>query len=580
MTDRLMKRESKEVTGLILLVLGLLFLAAGLTTWGISGETSAAEYLLYGTGFILIIAGAVFNRRTISEAYSSGRFARGGNAVILIISVVAILIFLNILVSRNQFRKDMTADQYYSLSQQTQDILKTTDIPVEILYFYTKHHDSSAGIQYYEKKTRLERLLDEYHFNCPNIKAKFIDADEEIELTRSYEVSGYGSLIVMAGDKKKEIRDHELFEDDYLMAMMQGRRPSPVRFMGEQEITSALLEVLSDDVPKIYFLTGHGEKSIESNEAGGYRLIGEFLEREIFETENLNLVDEEKVPEDCDILVIAGPEKPLFEIEVKALEDYMDRGGDALILVEPESKDPELIRLLREKIGIELVDGIIIDPSSILSDGTAPTPDYRYHPIVEPFRDPKVLTVLFGARGMKKAEEAPEGAEIREIFASNKNGWSDLDFETELKKELIEMVEGRDSPGPFALGYTMERKVEIPDHGVLEETPENETMNSENLPEIKKKDQRIVIIGDSDFITNEIVGGIRGLAQNADLFMNSINWITGKQEGLTIRPKELTGSPVVMTQTQSRQVMFQTIIVTPLIVLIIGTIVWIRRRNA
>jgi gliding motility-associatede transport system auxiliary component len=580
MTGRLLKRDRKEVLGITSLVIGVLLITAGLITWGVSGESGAAEYIIYGAGILLVIYGAILNRRIISEAWASGRFARGGNAVILIISVTAIMVFLNILVSSHQFRKDMTADKYYSLSQQTLDVMKTVDTPVEILYFYTKQHNSSAGIQYYEKKEKLERLLREYQFNNANIKAEFIDADVERELARSYEVSGYGLLIVKAGTRKKEINDYDLFEDNYYMAMMQGRQPSPVRFMGEQEITSALLEVLSDEIPKIYFLTGHGEKSISGNEAGGYRLLKEYLEREIYETENLNLVDEEKVPDDCSILVIAGPDKPLFEIETKALEDYLNCGGNALILVEPESKDPGLKDILRAKAGIELVNGIIIDPSSILPDGTAPTPTYRYHPIVEPFSDSQVLTVLFGARGMKKAGEAPEGADIKEIFSSSENGWSEQDFEEEVKKELIEMVEGRDILGPFALGFAMERKLKTAGPEEIAGAEEDGIIESVNQVENKEKDQRIVVIGDSDFITNEIVGGIRGLVQNIDLFMNSISWIAGKQEGLSIRPKELTSPPLIMTQTQSRLVMFLTIIITPLIVLIIGIAVWVKRRNA
>jgi len=584
MTVRLLRRNKQQVLGITFSVAGVLLVITGFLTWGITGKTNFPEYMIFGLGVVLIICGIFLSKEYVSNIFTSGKFAKGGNSVILITGVIAIIIFLNILVTRHHIRKDMTADKNFSLSQQTIDVLNTIDIPIKMMYFYTNQDSGFSRMSSYAKKEQLNDLLMEYSYQNSNIQAEYVDADKEMGLTKSYEINQYGTMIIEAGARKKEISDGDLFEDNFFMAQMQGRSPDPVRFMGEQEITSALLEVLSDETNKIYFLTGHGEKSIKSNEHDGYRLVREYIEREVYEINDLNLLDEEKVPDDCSILVIAGPKKPLFENDSRAIKEYLNQGGNAYMMLEPASEDSRLKEILRECVGLKLVDGIVIDPRSVLQDGTAPAPVYSYHPIVEALRKKEIYTVLFGARGIKQVENPPDDLAIKDFFNSSEGGWSEQDFDDEVKSELIEMNEDKDIKGPFGLGYTVERKIqEVPT--IKPRTENNDEPDSYEDGRIEfnnessegKRDQRIVVIGDSDFITNEIISSI---PQNIDLFMNSISWIIGKKEGLTIRPKDINYPILTMTQIQSKLVMFITTIISPLIILIIGIAVLLKRRNA
>ena len=87
---------------------------------------------------------------------------------------------------------------------------------------------------------------------------------------------------------------------------------------------------------------------------------------------------------------------------------------------------------------------------------------------------------------------------------------------------------------------------------------------------------RLVVFGDSDFATNEFLDALR----NRDLFVNSINWLSGDVSQITVRPNVSRASSFQMSQEQFRRIQFLSLFVLPEAIAVVGVLVWWLRRKA
>ena len=241
--------------------------------------------------------------QTPSKATVSQRQARfGATAGLYTIVVIAILVAVNWLAREPRFNKtfDMTANKRFTLSDETQKIIKGLKQPATITYFDRKSGFSSA-----------QALLDRYKNLSDKIQVQYVDVERQPTLARSYGVRTTGSAFVEANGRKEEAKQ-----------------------FNEEGITGAFLKVLKGE-RKVCVVKGNGERSLDGSSSDGLTNFKRLLERDNYVTEAITLVDKTSVPSECNVTVIAGPQNDYTANEVTALKNYVESGGRALFLLDP-----------------------------------------------------------------------------------------------------------------------------------------------------------------------------------------------------------------------------------------------------
>ncbi len=501
----------------IIAYVGALALAGGLVLYAITRQfdLKARIPLVVGLVFLLVF---IMIKPEKAKEYLTGRVARyGSNAAIMSLAFIGILVLVNFMSDRYHRRFDLTESKQYSLAPQTVQILTDLKEPVKITAFFTPEDPYQQ-----EARQHLEDLLKEYAYYTDKITYEFIDPDQNPSITRQYGITSYGTLVLERGDKRQDT-----FAAD------------------EQGLTSAILKVSRDEVKAVYFTTGHKEHDPTISRPDGYSQIKEALEKDNYRVETINLATiTDTIPSDMDVLVVAGPQVPFVDEERAALERYLNDGGKALIMIDPGQADP--LGEILSKWGLRLRDDLIIDPiGSFFGDVATPlVSNYRYSQIT---KDLGGLTTLFPrARSVEKLEEVPEGVGVTLLAETSKESWG----ETDLKAQRVRYDEGQDTKGPLTLAASAQN----------EETK-----------------ARLVIFGNSEFVSNRILDSIRGFA-NGDLFLNAVNWLAEEEELISIRPKPPEQRQILLTPSQMRLVLYSSAIFLPLIVLVVGATVWWQRR--
>ena len=330
-----------------------------------------------------------------------------------------------------------------------------------------------------------------------------------------------------------------------------------VQDVTEEKITNAMVKLTRTGVKKVYFLEGHNERGVEG-EGGkardGFARAADALRNENYEVEKLLLAAKGSVPEDADVVVVAGATRPLLEVEHTALEAFLGRGGSLMVLIDPRA-NTDLVADL-ERWGVELGEDIIVDRALALF-GRATSPfagSYSgEHDITRKMRE----AALFH---MARSVRASEGSGLTEIVFTGDSAWAERDLDTFFAEGTAELG-GEDLPGPVALAVAGAPGVIAPATGE-DEAP-------------KPADARLVVFGDADFASNDLIE----TAANRDLFVNSVNWLMGDVEAISIRPRLSRASRFQLSQEQFRTIRSLSLFVLPEAIAIIGVFVWWSRRR-
>jgi ABC-type uncharacterized transport system involved in gliding motility auxiliary subunit len=486
-------------------------LGAGL----VLGQMKTWMWILGGVGLALLVAIVLLRPGGIVSLLRRRQARYGGNAVLMSVAFIAILVLANYLGARHHWRWDVTAEKQFSLSEQSIQVLQELTEPVQVKLFFTP---ANASLQ------EAEDLLKEYTQRSDKVTYEVIDPDTQRRIALDYQISRDGTIV---------------FE--------RGKRREFAFGTQEQDLTSALLKASRDEIKGVYFLTGHQERSPESTEATGYSLIKEVMERENYRVATYNLAVTDTWPTDMAVLVVAGPQRALATEETARLAQFVDQGGSLLVMVEPGMADP--LNGFLHAYGLDLPDDVVIDPSkSFFGDVGSPVADkYAYHQIT---KDMNGLTSVFAmARSLAQTEPAPSGWTVQMLAETSADSWAETSYrEPDVKPGADE------SRGPLGLVAAIEPSTEGTGKG------------------------RLVVIGDATLVGDDLLGSVSGNIGNIDLFMNSIGWLAEDEALISIRPKEVEERSVVLTAPQARGVIYSSILFVPLVVLAAGILVWWRRR--
>ena len=464
----------------------------------------------------------------------------GSSAVLSTLFFLGILAFLALIAERHPWRVDLTESGTFTLSEQTRNILNALDQPIAIKAFC-----ATAA----PEQTKATDLLETYRYASPKIQYEFIDPDREPEVAKRYEVRSYGTLVLEGYGKKQAIPNAD-----------------------EESLTNALLKLSRNEPKRLYFLAGHGEHSLEKSDKEGYSSVREALEKENYTVADLTLLQKAEVPADAALVVVAGPQKPLFPQEIATLKTFLDGGGKLMIFLDPYH-DGGLTQFLHG-YGVELGDDIVIDKLSKVFGGSYLMPvvmQYGAHRITENF---ELATFYPEARSVSPAKEPPPGVVLETLASTSENAWAEKDQEM-LKRGEAAFDEKDDTPGPISLVVLAELERQIEDPAAPGKgAGKVANPDPEDKDEPKPNPALLLVAGDSDFAANTYFG----LSGNQDLLLNMVNFLAEEKNLITIKPREKLNQPVLMTQTQGWTVFLVVLVLMPLLVLASGLVVYRVRR--
>jgi ABC-type uncharacterized transport system involved in gliding motility auxiliary subunit len=332
----------------------------------------------------------------------------------------------------------------------------------------------------------------------------------------------------------------------------------------EGSITNGLIRLSRKEVRKVYFLTGHGERTIKGSEPDSLSSLHAALKKENLEFQELNLMNTD-VPADAALVMIAAPAKPLFAEEVQSLAAYLGRGGSAILFLEPYF-DGGLDSFLREN-GILITQDMVVDKMSRIMGGDYLMPmvaGYGRHEITKDFQLPCFFPT---ARSVEAAQEEPPGAGVNAVSLAftSENSWAETDRAT--LNQGRAGFDGQDRQGPISLAVISE----IRQSPKMAEEVESEKQESDGAT----GPGRLVVFGDADFVSNKFLN----LSGNGEFIHNTVNFLVGRQDLITIQRERKQVQALMLSRSQGQLLFWVPVVLIPVLILLLGILVWNKRRS-
>lgn len=525
---------NKNITGPLFGLLTLIFTFIAIACWIFQAQLVFWICLLFALVSLIIFARLHFS--DVIDFFISRQARYGANVALSIVGIIGIAIFINtIIVQRFDKRIDITINKLYTLSEQTQKILKSVDKDIRVTAFLGQNIPA-------QNQQRIRDILALYQRETKFVTVSYADPYIDQALTNKYNIRVEGTIV---------------FESD--------TRHEKVTTIEEQKFTSAILKLIRDETKKVYFLVGHEEHEIEDLNDNGYSGVRTELENQNYAALSLSLLIEPDIPADCAVLVIAGPKATLTTHELDVVTQYLERNGKLLLMLDPSLTTTDDVNIglvqLMKKWDIKIGNDLVIDQSSFvpLYGPSAPVPGFELHEVTRAMRD---LVAFPLTRSVSPTIESASNLSVKSL-AKTVGGVQDSWGETEraadgtFSRELA-YAAGVDTPPPVSIAVAVEQKV-----------------NNINQDESTGSPTRIVVFGDSDFAAN---GALR--EPNRDLFLAAINWLTLEEDLIAIRPIDLEKQALRQMRNQDRRfVQITSVFLVPSIVFISGLIVWWQRRK-
>lgn len=456
--------------------------------------------------------------------------SKGGSYSIVVTAIViAILIVVNVLVSvlpTKYTKYDISSSQLYSITSSTKVVVNALEKDVTIYWVVQNDQEDSV----------IENLLDKYDSLSDHITVVKKNPDVYPTFTQTYtsETVANNSLIVECGDKYRYIA----YSDIYLTDVDYTTYSYNYSFDGEGAITSAIDYVVSDELPKIYTLQGHGESDLPSE-------FSSQLEKENYEVESLSLLNIDEVPEDADCLLIYAPTSDISEEEATLLENYVNNGGKLLVMAGP-TQDGTLTNLysVLSSYGVDTVDGIVIESDRNYYTFQMPyilLPEMQSSDITDPLINSNYYVIFPLAQGLT----IQSTSSATSLLTSSSTSYSKVDGYNLTTYDK----EDDDIDGSFALAVQV---------------------NTSN-------DGSLIWFGSSYYLEDSYNAYSSGA--NLDMTMNALSELIGEREAVSIRSKSLNYNYLTISESNASTLKTWMIGIIPGVFVVYGIITVIERRR-
>lgn len=426
---------------------------------------------------------------------------------------------LGYLASRYPVQRDITLNASNSLEPGSVEVLKQLTGPVNITVYATEQ-DARLG----DIRKIIRNFMSLYQRYKPDIKLVFIDPEKEPDLTRAARIQLNGEMVVEYAGRSEHLTQ-----------------------LNEQILTGTLLRMAHSSEQSVMYLDGHGERKLDgiaNHDLGS--LFGAKLKQNGFRIGSLNLALAQEVPRNASVLVITQPQVDLMPGETDKLLRYIDRGGNLLWLVDAEPLHG--LESLAEKLDLLMPPGIVIDPASTGMNAPATWSLGAGYPLQHPItRDFNLITAFPSARPLIWNENSEwEHHVLVEVAA---RGWVSRYAAGNNPQPRFDKQ--HDTPGPAVIAVALQRN-------------------------INDREQRIVVVGSGAFLSNSFAGN----GGNVDLGINMINWLSGEEHLITLQPRAVKDSSLILGKTQLTVIGVGSLIGFPLLLSLVGGLIWWKRRKA
>lgn len=456
-------------------------------------------------------------------------FQGGTYSLIISAVVLALMIVINILVSAlpsTLTQYDISAAQLYSITSNTKVVVNALEKDVTIYWI----------VQSGEEDQIIENLLDKYESLSDHITVEKKNPDIYPTFAEQYtdETVQNNSLVVECGDKYRFIG----YDDIYLYETDMYSYSYNASFDGEGAITSAIDYVVSEELPQVYVLEGHGEAELPS-------VFSEQVEKENMELTTFSLLTVDEIPEEADCLLIYAPASDISPEEKEMLAEYAEGGGKLLVIAGPvaDASLENLYSLLGD-YGVETAEGVVVEADRAhyaFQSPAALLPDMASSAVTDPLIEENYYPILPVAQGLIVSDTATD---VTALLTTSDTAFSKV---AGYEMTTYEKEEG-DIDGPFALAVSI----------------------------ACGKDGQIIWFASSflEDAYNAISSGA-----NVNLGMNALSSLIGESEAMAIRSKSLNYNYLTISESTSSLLQVLMIGVFPLAYLGVGICVALRRRR-
>lgn len=495
-------------------------------------------------------------------------------ASILAALALAVTIPVNLLANRLDIRWDMTPASLYKLSDKTTEYLSSIDEPLDMYFLmemdYLKTDADSMALYY---------TLEEYSsYDCIN----FVDFDPNIhpEILQEINSEGLmnlstGDIVVKKGDSIKRIPANRMY-DFYVSESESGSRiVQEAYFAGENLITGAIRSVVTGKESTVYFISGHGEKSLFND----YSLFRANLNNINYSAKELNLPTTQTIPEDAEILLIADPKYDYTKDEIETLNSYLDNGGSLCFLMSPneEKVDFKNLTSIMEDFGLGMDYDIVEESNTSLCIKGDPRTFQASIVRTDDEED--------NENAVRITDEIVDMVENQGYYAFMSNTRSFYQYINPSDVSLyVGSLMQTCSNGTDEMGYDTATAVGKPYGGtnpLTEEiagVPLDLAMYSTS---VARNDAKIVVFGNSEFLDDEHVSEAQNLV-TLDLFLASVTWMYNSEDDIDmgIQDKAKDYDYMMMNSEAKANSIIVLFFVVPAVVALLGVGVYLKRRFA
>ena len=438
-------------------------------------------------------------------------------AVFTFVVVLALVVVAYWLVLRSDTQFDWTQANTNTLSAESIAVVQQINSTLHIDAYVRENNDAV--------RKAIITLVKRYQRNKTDIVLSFIDPDAEPQQVRDFNITVDGEMLLTLDGAKQNVKS-----------------------LREQDFTNALHRLSRQADRWLVFITGHGERSATGNANHDLGLWVDELKKKGFNVANANLTETAGLPSNTTLAVIAGSQLDWLPGEVAHVNRYIAAGGNLLWLAEPG--DDVGLELMAESLGLAIDGATIVDPLARLVGIDNPTftiiTRYPAHPILNQFE----ATTLFPQATGVLIHGEDNGWQKQALLLSGEQSWLERG---ELSGNV--RLDDADRAGPISIGVALQREV----------------TTSESLT----KNQRIIVMGDGDFIANQYIGN----AGNIELGSRIVNWLSSDDHLIDIPSPDRGDRELDLSLLQSQIIAIGFFIAIPALLLIAGGFIWWRRRS-
>lgn len=434
-------------------------------------------------------------------------------SLVLLIAVFALVAWAS---TQYSFEQDWTRSGRHTLSEASRQVLSELEKPIRI----TAYARDDKPL-----RDALRSFIERYRRAKADISLEFVNPDVVPDETRELGISVNGELIVHYGERSEHVKQ-----------------------ITEESLTNAMRRLARNAERWLVFMEGHGERNPLGDGNHDLGVWAQQLRNSGYRIQPVNLNEVQALPDNTSVLVLAGPQVDLFPGEVRELREYLEAGGNLLWLADQGASHG--LETLTELLPVTFPEGTVVDfagqllgiddPSMVVT-----TPSlYGDHTVVDEFE----FTTLYPTAGVVAADSDDDGDwTIEPLVNSGDHTW----LETGPLEGEVSFDEGVEREGPLPLGVALSR-----------------TLND-------SKEQRIVVMGDGDFLANTYVSN----GGNLEFGNRIVNWLSADDDLITIPPKTAPDTVLELPNTASIVIGVGFLIVLPFGLLAAGLIIWWRRRQ-